>query len=762
MGNGTTSHEIPEGVKNNLIAMIDHLEIGLIALDADEVVRFVNTAAVKYLELDRELLLGKRFYLNLPLGRTVEQKLSRANPGHVHTYEFQKIRIPWGDSDGYIVRVQNITEEVRAESFESSLLYEALFDRVQDGVFLIQEDKFVFTNPAFADLLGYRVDEIIGRKYIEVLAPEDRDRVVDNHRRRMRGENVPQKYEITLLHKDGHTKKHAILNVTLFEHKGEPTSLGSVRDVTSLKQSHERVRWNEALLRAMATNNPMAFYVVDSRSNKILYFNHLFCEIWNIEHLADQMVTGELTDKDILPYLLIAIENRDSFQRTHAQINTESNRDTIDDTLQLKDGRSIRRISTQIRGDNDKYFGRLYMFEDISKRVQTEKELRHAKEKAEESEHLKDSFIGNMSHEIRTPLNIIMGYTDLIKTEIDPDIDSDHARMFNAISTAGSRLVRTIEHIMNISSIEAGTFPLHKVEVDPIEFVGLTAQRFKDKAEEKGLSYSYSPPKEAVCISIDKYCLEQALSNVIDNAVKFTQRGSVAISIRAGESDVTIKINDTGIGIGSEYLPRLYERFSQEEEGMQRSFEGLGLGMALTRYYVEANHGRLEIWSEKTKGTTVTMTFPRVDVPRSETPHKQQESAAAEESTTEKAGILAVEDDETTQRFLKLLLGKRYNLHIAASAEAGQKILESHPIDLILMDISIKGDIDGIRFTRRLKLDANYSHIPIIATTAHAHADTRLKSLEAGCDEFLIKPLDVENLPNLIDHYLELSNETVE
>jgi len=653
------------------------------------------------------------------------------------------------------VKARAVAESARAidELRESEALFKTLLSKSMDGLFVVQDEHLIYANNVFAEILGYNSpEELIGKPISETIAAESLEITREIHRRRVKGEQAPEEYETTMLHKDGKTGIPVRMNATAITYKGRRSSLGTIRDLTALKAADTALRYNEALLGAMASDNPLGMYVVDFRSDKILFANQRFIDLWRLGHLTSGILSGSLKDVNVLPHLVSMVKDTHSYKENRSLLRELANRTTTDDILELRDGRWLRRISSQIRDDSDQYFGRMFLFEDITYRVKAEQQLREAKEMAELSEHLKDAFIGNMSHEIRTPLNIIIGYTELLKAEIANATGKDHGRVFENIASAGARLVRTIEHIMNISSIQAGAFPLHQVDLELSEFVRMVANRFRDKAIKKGIEFKVERPPEPVYIHVDKYCVEQALMNVIDNAVKFTRRGAIRIEIKTANGFGAVQIHDTGIGIGMDYLPRLFEPFSQETTGIDRSYEGLGLGMILTKHYLEMNKGKLDIWSNKGTGTTVTLNFPAAvsGEPVIELPQPEYESALSKKDHC----VLVVEDDETTQEFLRLLLSQKFCTVFAESADEALRVLRSQQVQLILMDLSLSGDIDGIELTRHIRHDPTFCTIPVIVTTAHAHADTRQLSFEAGCNEFLTKPLDVVNLPILIEQHI--------
>lgn len=227
---------------------------------------------------------------------------------------------------------------------------------------------------------------------------------------------------------------------------------------------------------------------------------------------------------------------------------------------------------------------------------------------------LKTAFVANISHEVRTPLNIILGYISLLQDELPEDLQHRTAPYFASIEQSSDRLIKTISEILDISSIQAGTFAVRTERFRIKPLIETNAHDFEVRARQAGLTLDSSDIDDAVMVG-DRFSFEQTLIHLLDNAIKFTRKGTVRISARTTRDDVTIVIHDTGVGIAPEFLPRLFDTFTQEVTGYSRPFEGLGLGMALVRNYLAVNQGSIDVQSEKDRGTTVTLRYPiRADV----------------------------------------------------------------------------------------------------------------------------------------------------
>lgn len=249
---------------------------------------------------------------------------------------------------------------------------------------------------------------------------------------------------------------------------------------------------------------------------------------------------------------------------------------------------------------------------DIIKRREIEKELNKAIEKVEKSEKIKSEFLAQMSHEIRTPVNTILSFTSLIKEELSPYADEDLKYGFSGISSASKRLIRTIDLILNMSDIQLGTHEYLPKEIDIcIDVIEKLIVEYRQIVQEKNLKLNIKKSGPDLKVLGDSYSINQIFANLMDNAIKYTNtKGSITIECgRNKNEDLYVSVIDTGVGISEEYLPKLFEQFSQEDKGYTRKFEGNGLGLALVKKYCELNNAEIMVESKKNIGTKFTVIF---------------------------------------------------------------------------------------------------------------------------------------------------------
>lgn len=393
--------------------------------------------------------------------------------------------------------------------------------------------------------------------------------------------------------------------------------------------------------------------------------------------------------------------------------------------------------------------GTIGVIRDITERKQWETELLDSKEKAELSNKLKDAFIANMSHEIRTPLNGILGMTSLIEEAFLKYSTPVEERFFQTIQQSSKRLLRSIDMIINLSRIQIGEFPILQKNIDLNLIISNLLMEYKDIAEKKSLNLIFENSYENTIVYFDEYCIILSLSNLIDNAMKFTNSGEVIIKLYKENEKVKIDVSDTGIGMSPSYISEIFKPYSQEETGYSRSYEGMGLGLSLTKKILEINNASISVRSVKNQGSTFTIIINNVMAENNKEEKMQFTENKVHIDT--KLRILYVEDDITSQELVEMILRKFHEIKYVISGEEALELMKTYQFDLILMDISLKGGINGLQLTKILRNNPLYNKIPIIAVTAHAFENDRIASMEAGCNDYISKPVRKNDLLTIIN-----------
>lgn len=425
-------------------------------------------------------------------------------------------------------------------------------------------------------------------------------------------------------------------------------------------------------------------------------------------------------------------------------------------------GKEIRTLIfhiTFLKNKDKNYSGVLFSAEDITELKQKEKELIEAKEKADESNKLKSTFLANMSHELRTPMIGILGYSDLLVGELD---DENHKRMASAIHESGQRLIDTLNLILDLSRLEANKHNIDYQVVNINSLIKNVTFHFEAAANKKNIFLKTSLPSIEVISRTDPRMLRDVLNNLINNAIKFTSKGGVFVSLELFHRDFLVSIKDTGIGISEENLGLVFEEFRQVSEGLGRGFQGTGLGLTICKKYIELLGGQISIKSTPGEGSEFVCQLPLFSYSADEEA-KRNESRQLYTDTAEKLSsesnmdkrILIVEDDLTSREVINLFLKNLFKVKFAEDGIKAIEIAEKEKFDLILMDINLGSGITGIEVMERIRKISGYKNIPIIAATAFAMLGDREKFLSIGFNHYISKPYIKAQLTKLLNEALK-------
>ena len=388
--------------------------------------------------------------------------------------------------------------------------------------------------------------------------------------------------------------------------------------------------------------------------------------------------------------------------------------------------------------------------QDISERKRYERILQDAKEKAEEVAQLKSTFLANMSHEIRTPLTTVIGYAGVLAEEAS----DKHREFAQFIRNSGERLMETLNSVLSMAQLEASGVEIQLDVLDVTDEAREIASLFKPLADEKELALRFQAPPEPdgpLMAHLDRGALSSILQNLIGNAVKFTEDGSVTVRVSYDTDEVHLHVADTGIGIDPDFVPHLFDEFVQESTGVRRSHEGSGLGLAITKRLVDLMNGRIAVESAKGEGTEFTVSFPRAEVVPEVAEDAVRDAPAAASGHPEVAPrLLLVEDNAETASLMQELLHKRYDVTAVSDGESALREAQEHTFDMVLLDINLGGDPSGADVLRRLRAQPAYEDVPIAAVTAYALPGDRDRLLNIGFDAYLDKPFAPEDLAALV------------
>ncbi len=403
---------------------------------------------------------------------------------------------------------------------------------------------------------------------------------------------------------------------------------------------------------------------------------------------------------------------------------------------------------------------------DISDQKRAQEELRKAREVAEAASRSKSEFLANMSHEIRTPLAGILGFSEMIALYCNSS--EERKSYLEKIRRCADTLTELINDILDLSKVEAGALKVELISINIVSEIESVASLFQNSASEKNITFDvrYERPLPETIVS-DPTRLRQILSNLLGNAIKFTDSGSVSLRIFKDKKDpnrLCFEVKDSGVGLSPEEQTRLFQPFSQADSSTTRRFGGTGLGLTLSRRLAEALEGELIlVESAPGKGSVFQLSIPihLRGTPAAEAPNLKDETADREERASwprlDNVRILVAEDNIDNQEMLKRFVEAQGALvELAGNGKIALDMARSGHYQVILMDVQMP-ELDGYEVTRALRKENITT--PIIALTAHAMSDEREKCLASGCNEFLTKPLNVKKLIYTVHQY-STSNKT--
>jgi signal transduction histidine kinase/CheY-like chemotaxis protein len=377
------------------------------------------------------------------------------------------------------------------------------------------------------------------------------------------------------------------------------------------------------------------------------------------------------------------------------------------------------------------------------------KDLELAKQRAEESDQLKSSFLANMSHEIRTPMNAIVGFSNLlVENEID---DETKANYKHEISSNCFTLLSLVDNILDLAKIETKQIHFNKKAFSLKDLLDDLYYSFLETAENKEIDLLFQDIIDNdVTLNTDNYRLKQILGNLLDNAIKFTDEGSVELSYTIYKENITFTVKDTGIGMNKNQIDNLFKGFSKFNKEKQKLYRGAGLGLAISYQLTILLGGKIQVESEPKKGSTFYIILPAVEI-LSEYGLSKSQKSHSRYNWKDKT-LLIAEDDSSNFYYFKMLFSetKLKIIHAKNGNEAIQKTKDYSP-DLILMDLKMP-EIDGLKAVRAIRKDN--TQVPIIAQTAFSMENDEQESLDAGCNAYITKPIQKHQLFRLLDKFL--------
>jgi len=589
-----------------------------------------------------------------------------------------------------------------------------------------------YVNPFFENLTGYTKSEVIGKSPRFLTSGNHSEEFYQNLQQTIQSGQIWHG-EIRNHKKSGENYWEQIVISPIYNNQGEITHFVSVgEDITEKKQTlkelqraKEEAEHNEARFKALHNASFGGIAIHDK--GIILDCNEGLSRITGYSY-------EELKGMDGL--LLIAEEQRDLVQK-HIQEQYSKPYETVG---LRKNGQTYPlRIEGKMIPYNNKMV-RVTEFRDITEQKKIEQELVRAKEKAEQSDKLKSSFLANMSHEIRTPMNGILGFTELLK---DRELSNQQRTEFiEVIQTSGERMLNTINDIIDISKIESGLVIANMQDINLPALINELHIFFEQSMKQKEITFKVNENNgnPVTLLHTDPDKLNSILTNLIKNAYKFTSTGTIEFGYTTNSSHINFFVKDTGVGIPQKRQKAIFERFVQADIADSRVFEGSGLGLSITKSYTEMLNGTISLESEVGKGTTVYVSLPLRATTNSHQSTPADLQLIDRGLPENKLKILIAEDDPISIELLKLLVRDiASEILVANNGKEAVEMARNNPnINLILMDIKMPV-MDGYTATKMIR--GFNTSVNIIAQSAFAQPEDIKRATEAGCNDFVLKPI---------------------
>lgn len=741
---------------------------GVISTDIDGLIVNINPVAEKLCGWDLKDALGKPLpevfkIINAETRQTVANPVKKVlENGAIeglanHTvlisregieYQIADSAAPIRNKDGKISGVvlvfSDVTERYAVEMAlkESEERFKALHNASFGGIAIHDKGKILECNQGLSEMTGYSYDELIGMDGLMLIAPETRDLVINNIQA---GYEKP--YEALGQRKNGELFPMR-LEARNVPYKGRTVRTVEFRDITESKKAEQALQKSEDRFRKIIETSPDGIAIA-ALDGTIQFVTAKIVSMWGYDS------TDELLGRNIMEFL-----HPDYHEKAFYLINEMFNGNLTgagEYLMVRKDGSTFYcEANANILLDVSNIpTGVLYVQRDITGRKKAEMELVKAKEKAEESDKLKSAFLANMSHEIRTPMNGILGFAELLKK---PDLTGEEQQDYiRIIEKSGARMLNIINDIVDISKIEAGLMKLDMKVSNINEQIEYIYTFFKPEVEAKGMKLSFNTPLPAIEATIitDREKVYAILINLVKNAIKYTNSGSIEFGYKKieaqGCSSLQFYVKDTGIGIPRDRQEAIFERFIQADITDKMARQGAGLGLSITRAYVEMLGEKIWVKSEEGSGSTFYFTLPYNAPPVKEIV-VQQYTTSDKTDQIRKLKILIAEDDEISELLLDnsvKMFGKEI-LKARTGIEALEVCKMNPDTELVLMDIRMPV-MNGYEVTRKIR-EFN-KEVVIIAQTAYGQSGDREKAIEAGCNDYIAKPIGQKDLIALIQKY---------
>ncbi|BAY89104.1 MULTISPECIES: PAS domain S-box protein [unclassified Tolypothrix] len=666
---------------------------------------------------------------------------------------------------------QTLEEEVTQRTAE----LRAIIDAIPDYLFVIdrQDMRIIYCNDSFAqELFQQPHEQIEGKTLFELFPDQKLEYFVQKNQQVFNSGKLLRIQET--LNFLGRINTFDTIKVPLKRDNGEVYALvGTARNITAIKQLELELQHSKERFQNLVETSSDCVW----ETNEFGYYTYVSPQIINLLGYSPEEFIGK-TPFDLMPQAEAQRVSQELIKFISLQVPFQC----LENTNYHKDGRlvTLETSGVPIFDANKEFRGYRGMDRDVTARKLAEAQLYLTNEQLATSNtelaratRLKDEFLANMSHELRTPLNAILGMSEVLQDEILGTINDRQRQSLQTIERSGEHLLELINDILDLSKIEAGQLQLEYAPIAMRKLCESSLAFIKQQAGQKRIQLEVKIPPQLPKLLLDERRIRQVLINLLNNAVKFTPEGGrITLEVSRQQlipevenisltSFIRIAIIDTGIGIAPENIKKLFKPFIQIDSALNRQYTGTGLGLALAKRIVELHSGKVGVSSELGVGSCFTVDLPCSNLWESsfEPVNSSPElNSTCEETVVDSPLILLVEDNEANVLTISSYLqAKGYKIILANNGQDAIALTKTRLPDLILMDIQMPG-MDGIDAIKQIRLEQNFVNIPIIALTALAMPGDREKCLAAGANDYIPKPIKLNQLTTRIQKLLEVKD----
>lgn len=647
-----------------------------------------------------------------------------------------------------------------------SLLYN-IFENLSIGLELYDKSGFmVEVNHTELQSMGVKNrEELLGRSLFDIpsLSGKDKQQIMNGETVHLTVEYDFDKLRSCFPTYLSGTKHFEITVSSLFNEVGKITNyLVITQDVTervlwqrkyenlyedAIRSKKELIESEQKMIELLRHNE----LVLNNANSGLAYITNDYIVQWENVSLCSRSLSYEAYKKGEFCY-------KTAYNRTAPCENCVMQRARKSgqvETIQffLNNEHTIEVFATPVYNDLGEIEGVVIRVDDVTERQHMIGELEKARKQAEQSDKLKSAFLANMSHEIRTPLNAIVGFSDLLMITDNPSEKEEYSKIIN---TNNDLLLKLINDILDLSKIEAGSVELKYEKFDLAVYFDELATSMQWRVKNPQVRLVFINPYTTCMVKLDKKRFTQIFTNYVTNAIKYTPEGTIEMGYEEVEEGIRIYVRDTGIGIPEDKKDKVFYRFEKLDEFAQ----GTGLGLSICKAIVEACGGSLGFESEYGKGSFFWAILPYINEVDEEGAAASQQrngrklrkdaAMAAKEEEEEQKTILVAEDIQSNFSLVSSLLKNRCKLLHAPDGQKAVEIVQTQPVDLVLMDMKMP-IMDGRTATAEIR--KFNTRIPIVALTAHAFETDRVTALEVGCDDYLVKPINGAKLMQALKEY---------